>query len=118
MNYKLIAMDLDGTLTQHKSKLEQQNTDLLYELKSKYALVMLGAGGCQRIYEQMNCFPIDIVGNYGIQESTVENGNFKIIRNDMYSVDNRFLKIPPQKLEKKRDIRISSDKTSSSTNQD
>lgn len=90
MNYKLIAMDLDGTLTQHKSKLEQQNTDLLYELKSKYALVMLGAGGCQRIYEQMNCFPIDIVGNYGIQESTVENGNFKIIRNDVYSVDKSF----------------------------
>lgn len=83
-------MDLDGTLTQHKSKLEQQNTHLLNELKNEYSLLILGAGDCQRIYKQMNCYPIDIVGNYGIQESTIEDGIFKIIRNDEYSVDKIF----------------------------
>lgn len=90
MKYKLIAMDLDGTLTQHKSKLEQQNTNLLNELRKEYSLVILGAGDCQRIYSQMNCYPIDIVGNYGIQESTIEDGVFKIIRNDVYSVNKSF----------------------------
>lgn len=90
MQYKLIAMDLDGTLTQHKSKLEEKNYNLLCELRGRYHLVMLGAGGCERIYLQMNMFPIDIVGNYGIQESHIVNGKFKIIRNDKYSVDKVF----------------------------
>lgn len=90
MNYKLIAMDLDGTLTQHKSQLEEKNTQLLYDLKERYNLVMLGAGGCERIYKQMNCFPIDIIGNYGIQESKIINGQFKIVRNDCYTVDKEF----------------------------
>ena len=50
-DYKLIAMDLDGTLTQHKSKLDPVNTKVLFRLKEKYKLVMIGAGGCKRIYE-------------------------------------------------------------------
>ena len=83
MKYKLIAMDLDGTLTQHKSKLDKHNTQLLLDLKKDYDLVMVGAGGCLRIYNQMNQFPIDIIGNYGLQESTIENGQFKLIRNDL-----------------------------------
>ena len=85
--YELIAMDLDGTLTQHKSKLDETNKAVLCQMAKKYKLVMIGAGGCRRIYDQMNGFPIDIVGNYGIQQSTIENGEFKIIRNDKYEID-------------------------------
>lgn len=88
--YKLIAMDLDGTLTQHKSKLEEKNKKLLEKLQESYSLVMVGAGGCERIYNQMNGFPIDIIGNYGIQQSTVVDGKFEIIRNDSYSIDKEF----------------------------
>lgn len=98
MSYKLIAMDLDGTLTQHKSKLEPKNERLLYALKERYGLVMLGAGGCRRIFDQMNGFEIDIVGNYGIQESTVVDGEFKLIRNDEYSVDRSFFEAAISKL--------------------
>ena len=87
MSYQLIAMDLDGTLTQHKSCLEEKNYNLLCELKKRYRLLMLGAGGCERIYKQMNEFPIDIVGNYGIQESRIIDGVFKIVRNDCYAID-------------------------------
>lgn len=47
--YKLIAFDLDGTLTQHRSKLEQFNKDVLDELSARYKLIMVGAGGCERI---------------------------------------------------------------------
>lgn len=64
---KLIAFDLDGTLTQHKMPLEEKNRDVLNRLAQKYSLVMLGAGQCMRIYQQMNEYPIDIIGNYGLQ---------------------------------------------------
>lgn len=64
---KLIAFDLDGTLTQHKTKLSEKHRAVLEKLSEKYALVMAGAGQCGRIFEQMNRFPIDIIGNYGMQ---------------------------------------------------
>lgn len=66
-NIKLIAMDLDGTLTQHKTPLDEIHTETLLKLKEKYKLLMVGAGMCHRIFKQMNGFPIDILGNYGMQ---------------------------------------------------
>ena len=68
-NIKLIAFDLDGTLTQHKTPLSPQYREILLKLKEKYTLVMVGAGQAKRIFEQMNRFPIDIIGNYGMQYS-------------------------------------------------
>lgn len=64
---KLIAFDLDGTLTQHKTLLEPENRAALNELSKKYSLVMVVAGGCMRAFRQLGEFPIDIVGNYGMQ---------------------------------------------------
>lgn len=64
---KLIAFDLDGTLTQHKSPLSEETRDILFALSKKYKLLMAGAGMCNRIFKQMNSFPIDILGNYGMQ---------------------------------------------------
>ena len=64
---KLIAFDLDGTLTQHKTPLDEKNRAVLSALAQKYKLVMAGAGQCRRIFNQMNAFPIDIIGNYGLQ---------------------------------------------------
>ena len=60
---KLIAFDLDGTLTQHKSKLSAENRKVLQRLSEKYKLLMVGAGTCRRIFEQMEHFPIDIIVN-------------------------------------------------------
>ena len=37
---KLIAMDLDGTLTQHKEKLGEKNRRVLDELAKKYKLML------------------------------------------------------------------------------
>lgn len=65
---KLIAFDLDGTLTQHKTPLEAKNRFVLEQLAEKYRLIMVGAGRCERIFSQLN-FPIDIIGNYGMQFS-------------------------------------------------
>ena len=66
-NIKLIAFDLDGTLSQHKTPLEPRHRETLYRLREKYSLVMVGAGQCNRIFNQMEHFPIDIIGNYGMQ---------------------------------------------------
>ena len=64
----LIAFDLDGTLTQHKSPLEEKNRRVLDRLREKgYTLLMVGAGQCERIFRQMGEYPIDIIGNYGLQ---------------------------------------------------
>lgn len=64
---KLVAFDLDGTLTQHKSPLGEKNRAVLDRLREKYDLLMVGAGTCQRIFNQMCGYPINIIGSYGMQ---------------------------------------------------
>ena len=78
---KIIAMDMDGTLTQHKTKLSEENANVLRKLAKKYKLLMVGAGTCQRIFDQLNGFPIDILGNYGMQyaEYREETKNIELI---------------------------------------
>lgn len=86
---KLLAFDLDGTLTQHKTPIEPENLALLTALSQKYRLLMVGAGGCMRIFEQLGRFPIDIIGNYGMQyaEYDAARGTLKIAENHVASCD-------------------------------
>lgn len=86
---KLIAFDLDGTLTQHKTKLSEAHRDLLMKLSEKYKLLMVGAGTCRRVFEQMNHFPIDILGNYGMQyaEYRPETGDIEILKDEHLPCD-------------------------------
>lgn len=67
---KVIAMDLDGTLTQHKQHMTDECKATLIALSQKYKLLMVGAGQVYRIFNQMEQFPIDIIGNYGLQYAT------------------------------------------------
>ncbi len=82
MSIKLIAFDLDGTLSQHKTHLPPENLATLHALSKKYKLLMSGAGLCRRIFEQMEHFPIDILGSYGMQyaEYRPEIGDIEILR--------------------------------------
>jgi len=86
---KLIAFDLDGTLSQHKTHLPEENKEALRQLAKKYRLVMAGAGLCMRIFEQMEHFPIDIIGSYGMQmgKYNPETGNLDIIIDEKMPVD-------------------------------
>ena len=79
---KVFAFDLDGTLTQHKTPLDDKNRAILEKLAQKHTLLMVGAGACLRIHKQMGGFPIDIIGNYGMQYAKFENGELKVIRDD------------------------------------
>ena len=79
---KLICFDLDGTLSQHKTLIPDESVQLLDGLAKKYKIIMVGAGNAPRIWNQMRQYPIDIIGNYGMQEAVVRNGELCIVRED------------------------------------
>ena len=86
---KVIAMDLDGTLTQHKEKLSLEHRVVLDELAKKYKLIMAGAGQVGRIFNQMNQYPIDIIGNYGLQYGIYDKNDksIHVVRDLSFPVD-------------------------------
>ena len=69
---QVLAFDLDGTLTQHRTPLAEPNIGILDTLGKKYKLLMVGAGQSSRIFRQMGEYPIDIIGNYGMQFCTYD----------------------------------------------
>ena len=81
---RLIAMDLDGTLTQHKQHMSARCRQTLVALGERYKLMMVGAGQVMRIFNQMEQFPIDIIGNYGLQYGVYnpETKQLDILRNE------------------------------------
>lgn len=87
---RLIGLDLDGTLTQHRSPLDEAHRELLDRLGRKYALVMVAAGNAPRVYGQMGQYPVDIIANYGMQESRMVDGVFTIVRDDKVLPDRDF----------------------------
>ena len=87
---RLIGLDLDGTLTQHRSPLSDGHRALLDALGRKYKLIMVAAGNAPRVYNQMGRYPIDILANYGMQESRMIDGEFTIVRDDKVLPDRDF----------------------------
>ncbi len=79
---KLVAMDLDGTLSQHKQYPPLENKAALAALAQRYKLLMVGAGTAMRIFNQLEQFPIDVLGNYGLQygEYNQCSGELEILR--------------------------------------
>lgn len=71
---RLIAFDADGTLTGPRMPLEPENRAVLEALAQRYRLAVNSAGHCRRIFEQLGRFPIDIIGNYGTEESFCSPG--------------------------------------------
>ena len=88
-NIKLIAMDLDGTLTQHKQPLEPAHHEALVALSKKYKLLMAGAGQVMRVFNQLGQFPVDIIGNYGLQygKYNAETKTIDILCDDSFPVN-------------------------------
>lgn len=86
---RLVAFDLDGTLTQHKTPLDPENRAVLDALGKKYRLVMVGAGQCRRIFDQMGQYPIDIIGNYGLQYARYNPAtrDIETVRDDVLPCD-------------------------------
>ena len=79
MPIQLIALDMDGTLTQHKTPLEKRNREVLDALSKRYRLLMVGAGACTRIFRQLGEYPIDVVGNYGMQAGAYDHAQKRLV---------------------------------------
>jgi len=98
---KVVAMDLDATLCQHRSPIPPENLKALDALMKRYRCVMVGAGNAPRIYRQMGNYPIEIVGNYGMQEAEVRDGKLVIVRAVTNTVDRAFFREKTDCLRKK-----------------
>ena len=86
---KVFAFDLDGTLTQHKTPLDVKNRAILEQLSQRYTLLMVGAGSCMRIHNQLGGFPMDVIGNYGMQYAKYADGELKLVRDDVVNCENK-----------------------------
>ncbi len=90
---RLICFDVDGTLTLPRTDIEPKNAEVLKKLNSKYKLLIVSAGSTERIYNQLGRFNVDVLGNYGLEESKIIDGQFKIVRSDKVEIDkNAFIK--------------------------
>lgn len=98
---KLLGFDLDGTLTQHKSPLGETNRRTLEKLAERYRLIMVGAGACKRIYKQLCEFPIEIIGNYGMQHSVIRDGQFEVVEERVCPVDREKIEVIAAELRRK-----------------
>lgn len=87
---KLLVFDLDGTLSNHKCPMPEANRALLDKLGEKYHIVMCGAGNAPRIFKQMEKYPIEIVGNYGMQHTKVVDGELVFTKEVVCEVDKDF----------------------------
>ncbi|MBQ8953088.1 MAG: HAD hydrolase family protein [Clostridia bacterium] len=94
---RLIALDMDGTITQHRTPLEPVNRAVLDQLAEKYRLVMVGAGACRRIHGQLGGYPLDVIGNYGM-----EWGEYDRARGELAIVESQSVTVEPQEAVRRR----------------
>jgi hydroxymethylpyrimidine pyrophosphatase-like HAD family hydrolase len=98
---KLLAFDLDGTLSNHKCPMPEESRALLDALGKKYHLVMVGAGNAPRIFKQMGNYPIDIVGNYGMQHAKVVDGELQITKQIVCEINKELFRTETDRLREK-----------------
>lgn len=98
---KLVCLDLDATLCEHRMPPPPENFAALNRLEKQYKCVMVAAGNAQRVYKQMGNYPIDIVANYGMQETKVINGKFTVVKAVTNTVDRAFFREKTDYLRKK-----------------
>jgi hydroxymethylpyrimidine pyrophosphatase-like HAD family hydrolase len=68
----------------------EESRALLDALGKRYHLVMCGAGNVARVFNQMGNYPIELIGNYGMMEAKVENGELVITKQIVTEVDKEF----------------------------
>ncbi len=98
---RLVALDMDGTITQHRTALEPRNRAALDALAEKYRLVIVGAGACARIHGQLEGYPLDVIGNYGM-----ETGEYDREKGELTIVESRSVTVEPQEAVRERVTRL------------
>ena len=97
---RLIAMDLDGTVTQHKSPPDARALEALTVLSKDHKLLMVGAGFCERIRKQLG-FPADVIGSYGMQFMAYDGGVPKLVFDEKAPIDRPLMLEKAARLRKK-----------------
>lgn len=69
---EIFAFDLDGTLTQHKTIITSTNLQKIQQLSEYFQLVIVGAGSCERISNQLYDISLDIIGQYGLEVASLK----------------------------------------------
>ena len=97
---RLLAFDLDGTLTQHKTPLSEEYKRILRFLSRDYKLLIVGAGRCHRIRRQIGDLPVDIIGNYGLEFSIYDEKSHGdiMLRSEIFPVDRESLLLRTRKI--------------------
>lgn len=95
---KVIAFDLDGTLTQHKSIINKDNLEVLKELSKLYNVLIVGAGSCERISKQLYDVDLEILGQYGLEYASLSNDKLSFIRRTNVDVDKDYYSSIVEKL--------------------
>jgi len=95
MKKKVFAFDLDGTLTEHRTWITDENMAVLQSLKDRgIKVVMAGAGQARRIFTQLREFPVDaVIGNYGLQYAIYRDdlADIEIVRDLTLPCDREFV---------------------------
>lgn len=76
---RVVVFDVDGTITQHKTSINETNKEVLDDLSKRYKLLIVGAGSCHRIHKQLNDYPLDVIGNYGMQAASFNHSTGKLV---------------------------------------
>ena len=98
---RLVALDMDGTITQHRTPLEPRNRAVLDALAARYRLVIVGAGACRRIHGQLGGYPLDVIGNYGM-----ETGEYDREKGELTIVESHTAAVEPQEAVRERVTRL------------
>ena len=98
---RLVALDMDGTITQHRTPLEPENRAALDALSARYHIVMVGAGACRRIHGQLGGYPLDVIGNYGM-----EAGEYDRAKDELVIVESQSVTVEPQDVVRERVTRL------------
>lgn len=84
---KILCFDLDATLCPHRLPVPEANMAVLDTLVKLYDVVMVGAGNAPRIHRQMDNYPLDVVGNYGMENYRMIDGRFTIVQQLKFPAD-------------------------------
>lgn len=101
---RLVALDMDGTVTQHKTHLEPENRRVLDRIAEHCRIVMIGAGSCMRIHSQLDQYPTDVVGCYGLEYAHFDDRAGKLV------IDESFAAPAPDRAEMERRAQIIRDR--------
>lgn len=88
INIKAVGFDVDGTLTEYRTRISDKNFLALTGLSKFCEIFVVSGGSCERINSQLGYFHSDVYGNYGMEISSYIDGSTPtIVKRESVPVD-------------------------------